>query len=141
MLYFLVLITGFVAYGMAQDLLFVSSLDCASCASTELSEAQLDYTYDEVVCRSPLEYMQACLICCSHCQTPEEFLTLSTTQFASYKAIIIASPGNDDVKGPTADTDSSDIAFLEDSMLAWSPAITGNIMVIGRVVYMLICII
>jgi hypothetical protein len=54
----------------------------------------------------------------------EEWANMTTADFAKYKAIIVPDPSCGDL---------SLIQFLEDSKDAWSPAVTGNIILIGIV--------
>ncbi|PSR79859.1 hypothetical protein BD289DRAFT_340589, partial [Coniella lustricola] len=57
-----------------------------------------------------------------HIASPEEWSSYSTADFAQFKAIIVPDPDCGDV---------SDITFLDSSKAIWSPAITGNIILIG----------
>lgn len=54
--------------------------------------------------------------------TPEEWNSYTTADFAKYKAIVIPDPDCGSV---------DDIAFLDATKAAWSPAILGNIILIG----------
>ncbi|KAF2264060.1 hypothetical protein CC78DRAFT_253952 [Lojkania enalia] len=54
--------------------------------------------------------------------TEEEWAAMTTADFAKFKAIVIPDPSCGSV---------SRIKFLEDSRDAWSPAVTGNIILIG----------
>ncbi|KAF2489494.1 hypothetical protein BU16DRAFT_496288 [Lophium mytilinum] len=54
--------------------------------------------------------------------TDDEWKALTTADFAKYEAVVIADPSCGDV---------SQIKFFEDSKTVWSPAITGNIILIG----------
>lgn len=54
--------------------------------------------------------------------TPEEWAAMKTEDFAKFKALVIPDPSCGSL---------SDIKFFEDSKSVWSPAITGNIILIG----------
>lgn len=56
--------------------------------------------------------------------TDAQWRAMGTTDFAAFKAIILA-----DNYG---DSDLSDIQFLEDTKAVWSPAVTGNMILIGN---------
>lgn len=58
----------------------------------------------------------------AHIATPDEWNSMTTAEFAQYKAIIIPDPSC----GPL-----SKIDFLDSTKSVWSPAITGNIILIG----------
>jgi hypothetical protein len=48
---------------------------------------------------------------------------MTTTDFAAFKAIVIADPN--------CATDPTDLAFLHDTNTVWGPAVQGNIVLIG----------
>ena len=54
--------------------------------------------------------------------TESEWAAMTTADFAKFKAIIVPDPRCGSV---------SDVKFLEDSKEVWSPAVTGNIILIG----------
>jgi len=54
--------------------------------------------------------------------TPAEWSALTTADFAKFKAIVVPDPRCGDV---------DQVKFLDDSKAVWSPAITGNIILIG----------
>jgi hypothetical protein len=56
--------------------------------------------------------------------TEAQWQAMGTNDFAAFKAIILA-----DNYG---DSDLSDIQFLEDTKAIWSPAVTGNMIIIGN---------
>lgn len=58
----------------------------------------------------------------AHVATPEEWNSYTTSDFEKYKAIVIPDPDCGSV---------DDIAFLDATKAAWSPAILGNIILIG----------
>jgi hypothetical protein len=94
------LLAGLAASALGGDLLFVEPLQ-----GQEYTEASsLGFTPDYI--------------------TQEQWLAMTTAQFAAYKAIILAD--ND------GDGDLSDIQFLENSTAVWSPAVTGNMILIGN---------
>lgn len=57
-----------------------------------------------------------------HVATDEEWNSMTTADFAQYKAIILSDPNCGDL---------SNITFLDETKAAWSPAVTGNIILIG----------
>lgn len=82
------------------DLLFISTLQ-----GLEISEASsLGYTTQTV--------------------TETEWRSMTTQQFAQYKAIIIADQ--------FGSSDLTLIQFLADTANVWGPAITGNIILLGN---------
>ena len=102
-------VTSFIFAAYAEDLLLVD--DLLSYYGYEPTEAEalgLDYTI----------------------VTTAEWMTMSTKDFASFKAIIISDPG--------PGTDPDDIQFLEDSADVWGPAVQGNIIIHGTIVYYLL---
>lgn len=58
----------------------------------------------------------------AHIATDEEWRSMTTADFAQYKAIVLADPNCGNL---------SMIDFLEDTKTVWSPAVTGNIILIG----------
>jgi hypothetical protein len=54
--------------------------------------------------------------------TDAQWKALTTAEFAEYEAIVIADPNCGSV---------SQIEFLEESKSVWSPAVTGNVILIG----------
>ncbi|KAH0536868.1 hypothetical protein FGG08_006299 [Glutinoglossum americanum] len=54
--------------------------------------------------------------------TDAEWRAMTTADFAAYKAIVIADPSCGSL---------SDIQFLDDTKSAWSPAVLGNVILIG----------
>lgn len=58
----------------------------------------------------------------AHIASPEEWNAMTTADFERYKAIIIADPNCGAI---------DDIAFLDTTKAAWSPAVMGNIILIG----------
>ena len=54
--------------------------------------------------------------------TPAEWAAMTTADFAKFRAIVVPDPHCGTV---------SSIKFLEDSKDRWSPAVTGNIILIG----------
>jgi hypothetical protein len=73
-----------------------------------------------------LEYREfdeaAALGLSTHTVTEAQWAAMTTEDFAKYKAIVIPDPSCGSV---------STIKFLEDSKSQWSPAVTGNIILIG----------
>ena len=57
--------------------------------------------------------------------TEAEWAAMKTEDFAKYKALVVPDPRCGGV---------SNIKFLEDSKNEWSPAVTGNIILIGMLV-------
>jgi hypothetical protein len=55
--------------------------------------------------------------------TDAEWRAMTTEEFADYKAIII---------GDSASDDLGLIQFLDDTKTTWSPAVQGNILLIGK---------
>jgi hypothetical protein len=55
--------------------------------------------------------------------TEAEWRAMTTVDFAKFKAIIIADNYGDNTL--------SDIQFLDDTKTVWSPAVTGNVILIG----------
>lgn len=55
--------------------------------------------------------------------TEAEWAAMTTEDFAKFKAIVVPDPSCGSV---------SSIKFLEDSRSVWSPAVTGNIILIGK---------
>ncbi len=55
--------------------------------------------------------------------TEDEWRAMSTSDFSKFKAIILADPD--------CVTDTDSITFLSDTKATWSPAIQGNVIVIG----------
>lgn len=53
-----------------------------------------------------------------------QWKTMTTAEFAAFKAIIIADPD--------CSTSPSDVQFLTDTKNTWGPAVQGNIVVIGN---------
>jgi len=99
-------VTSFIFAAYAEDLLLVD--DLLSYYSLEPTEAEalgLDYTI----------------------VTSAEWMTMSTKDFASFKAIVISDPG------PGIDPD--ELQFLEDSADVWGPAVQGNIIIHGTFKY------
>lgn len=96
---FLAAATAFTT-ALAADLLFVSTLQ-----GLEISEAaSLGYSTQTV--------------------TEAEWRSMTTQQFAAYKAIIIADE--------FGSSDQTLIQFLADTANTWGPAITGNIILLGK---------
>ncbi|KAF1987513.1 hypothetical protein K402DRAFT_453591 [Aulographum hederae CBS 113979] len=93
----LALAACFAYSAVAEDLLFVSGL-----TAVEYIESVPGYTIKTV--------------------TTAQWATMTTAEFASYKALVIGDPYCGYL---------SDIQFLEDSKDAWSPAVQGNIVLIG----------
>lgn len=60
--------------------------------------------------------------------TEAEWAAMTTADFAKFKALVIPDPRCGSV---------GSVKFLEDSKDVWSPAITGNIILIGMVVMFL----
>lgn len=88
------------SWTLAAELLFVEEL----IAGYELSIAQsAGYSTDIV--------------------TVDQWLTMKTSDFSKYKALIISDPGTLYV---------SDLSFLVQTAETWGPAITGNIVIFGR---------
>lgn len=58
----------------------------------------------------------------AHVATPEEWNSMTTADFAKYKAIIIPDPDCGAV---------DDISFLDATKATWSPAVLGNMILIG----------
>jgi|SRR5579862_5143902 len=55
--------------------------------------------------------------------TDAEWRAMSTADFAQFKAIII---------GDSASDDQTLIQFLDDTKATWSPAVQGNMLIIGK---------
>lgn len=91
---------GLAASAVAEDLLFVDMFEY-----DEYTEATttLGYTVKAV--------------------TEAEWATMSTADFAAFKAIVIADPD--------CSSDPTDVAFLASSNKVWGPAVQGNIVLIG----------
>jgi hypothetical protein len=94
------LMAGLAASAMAEDILFVDSFEY-----DEYTEATTTLGYSVKVV------------------TEAEWNTMTTTDFAAFKAIVIADPD--------CSYDPSDITFLADTNKVWGPAVQGNIVVIG----------
>jgi hypothetical protein len=94
------LMAGLAASAVAEDLLFVDNFE-----------------YDEYVeATTTLGYTVKVV-------SEDEWATMTTADFAAYKAIVIADP---DCSG-----DPTDVAFLASSNTVWGPAVQGNIVLIG----------
>ncbi|KAK3942049.1 hypothetical protein QBC46DRAFT_310187 [Diplogelasinospora grovesii] len=57
------------------------------------------------------------------CASEDEWYSMKTADFAKYKGIVIPDP--------TGNTSMSTIKFLDDTKKVWSPAVTGNMVLIG----------
>jgi len=55
--------------------------------------------------------------------TPTEWAAMTTEDFSKFKAIVIGDPNCGSL---------SQIDFLEETKAVWSPAVTGNIILIGK---------
>lgn len=94
------LLAGLATFVAAEDLLFVSNFQYS-----EYSEATTTLGYTAKVV------------------TEDEWRTMTTAEFSSYKAIILSDP--------SCLGDASTISFLDDTKAVWSPAIAGNMILIG----------
>lgn len=94
------LLTGLAVTALAEDLLFIDTLQ-----GEEFSQATtLGFTAKVV--------------------TETQWRGMVTTDFAAFKAIIVADN--------FGDSSIADIQFLDDTKAVWSPAVTGNIILIGN---------
>ena len=62
--------------------------------------------------------------------TEAEWQTMSTSDFAKYKAIVLADPA--------CSSDPTILTFLSDTKATWGPAIEGNMVLIGKRLYPLL---
>jgi hypothetical protein len=95
------LVASLAAFTVAEDLLFMTNFQ--SYEYTEATSAALGFTAKVV--------------------TEAQWMAMSTSDFAAFKAIIIAD--ND------CDRDLLDLDFFNKTKATWSPAVTGNIILIG----------
>jgi hypothetical protein len=63
--------------------------------------------------------------------TPAQWSAMTTMEFAAYKAIIFA----DQYGG----ADAATLQLIEDTKAVWSPAVTGNMIIIGKYETIIFC--
>src|SRR4051812_32698513 len=94
----------------------LASLAASAAAEDLLFVDQFQYVeYTEAV--GPLGYTAKVV-------TEDEWRAMTTSDFAAFKAIILSDP----ICGP----DPSVLSFLDDTKATWSPAIQGNMVLIGN---------
>jgi hypothetical protein len=59
--------------------------------------------------------------------TEDEWRAMSTAEFAAFKAIVLADP--------SCSRDPTELQFLVDTKNTWGPAVTGNMILIGKNVH------
>lgn len=95
------LLASLTASVLAEDLLFVDNFEFKEFAE---ATSVLGYTTKVV--------------------SEAQWKTMTTAEFAAFKAIVIADPD--------CSTSPSDVQFLTDTKNTWGPAVQGNIVIIGN---------
>ena len=95
------LLASLLAFAIAEDVLFVDTFE-----------------YDEYTEATTTLGLTAKVV------TVAEWQTMSTADFAAYKAIVLADPD--------CSSDPTVVSFLSDTKATWGPAIQGNIVLIGK---------
>jgi hypothetical protein len=96
-------LVGLAATALAEDLLFVDTFE-----------------YDEYFEATTTLGMTAKVV------SVADWATMSTADFAAFKAIVIADPD--------CSSDPSILQFLVDSKNTWGPAVQGNMVIIGKTI-------
>lgn len=111
-------LAGLAVGAMAEDLLFYDNM-----TYVEYTRATTVLNYTGILLPPPRSPSSADpFVIIARIATPDQWNTMTAADFALYKAIIIPDPSCGNL---------SRIDFLENTKAAWSPAIQGNIIIVG----------